>query len=80
MMNGRGGLLGPDLSNIAGERSVRFLQESLTLRNRYIPSGYQPVQVVTIDGQKIHGVLRNEHNFSLQLPRHPGQTAPALAR
>ena len=30
MISGRGGILGPDLSNIAGERSLRSLQESLT--------------------------------------------------
>ena len=55
MLNGRGGLLGPDLSNIAGERSVRFLQESLTKAKPHIPHGYQPVRVVTADGRQIRG-------------------------
>jgi len=32
-----------------------------------IPSGYQPVQVVTADGQKISGIAKNDNNFSLQL-------------
>jgi cytochrome c oxidase cbb3-type subunit 3 len=67
MLNGRGGLLGPDLSNIAGERSMRFLEESLTTAKSHIPHGYQPVRVVTVDGRRIRGVLRNEHNFSFQL-------------
>ena len=62
-----GGLLGPDLSNIAAERSVRFLEESLTNAKPHIPHGYQPVRVVTADGRSIRGVLKNEHNFSLQL-------------
>jgi len=67
MVNGRGGLLGPDLSNIAGERSLRFIQESLTTAKPHIPQGYQPVRVVTTDGRRIRGVVRNEHNFSMQL-------------
>ena len=67
MLNGRGGLLGPDLSNIASERSVRFLEEVLTTPKPHIPAGYQPVRIVTNNGQKIRGVLKNEHNFSMQL-------------
>jgi putative heme-binding domain-containing protein len=67
MVNGRGGLLGPDLSNIAGERSLRFLRESLTTAKPNIPPGYQPVLVQTTDGRRIRGVLKNEHNFSLQV-------------
>jgi cytochrome c oxidase cbb3-type subunit 3 len=67
MVNGRGGLLGPDLSNIAGERSVQFLRESLTQAKPHISQGYQPVKVVTTDGRSIRGILKNEHNFSLQI-------------
>jgi putative heme-binding domain-containing protein len=67
MLNGRGGLLGPDLSNVAAQRNVRFLQDSLTTPKPHIPNGYQPVRVVTADGQRIRGLVRNEHNFSLQL-------------
>ena len=67
MTNGRGGLLGPDLSNVANERSVKFLRESLTVAKPNIPIGYQPVRVMTVDGRTIRGVLRNEHNFSLQI-------------
>jgi putative heme-binding domain-containing protein len=67
MLNGRGGILGPDLSNTAGERSLRFLQEALTQPKPHIAPGYQPVRIVTTAGKSIEGVLRNEHNFSLQV-------------
>jgi putative heme-binding domain-containing protein len=67
MLNGRGGLLGPDLSNIAAERNARFLRESLTTPKPHIPNGYQPVRIVTADNRRIRGLVRNEHNFSLQL-------------
>lgn len=67
MLGGRGGILGPDLSNIASERSVRFLHEALTQSRPHIPQGYQPVRIVTTRGQTIEGILRNENNFSLQV-------------
>jgi putative heme-binding domain-containing protein len=67
MVNGRGGLLGPDLSNAGAERSLRFLEEALTKPKPNIPRGYRPVSLVTSDGQRVRGVLKNETNFSLQL-------------
>ena len=67
VVNGRGGLTGPDLSMIANERSVRALREALTIAKPMIPAGYQPVRAATRDGQSIRGVIRNEDNFSLQV-------------
>lgn len=73
MLNGRGGILGPDLSNVAGERSLRFLEESLTKPKPDIPNGFQPVKIVTTSGRSIQGILRNEHNFSLQVLSDKGE-------
>lgn len=67
MLNGQGGILGPDLSNIAGERNLRFLEDALTKPKPHIPHGYQPVRIVTTDGRRIRGVVKNEQNFSLQV-------------
>ncbi len=67
MIRGRGGILGPDLSNAGGQRTLRFLREALTRPQPRPPRGYQPVRVLTRDGQTIRGVLRNEDSFSLQL-------------
>jgi putative heme-binding domain-containing protein len=66
-VDGRGGILGPDLSNIASERSARFLLEALTQPKPHIPQGYQPVRIVSTGGKSIEGILRNENNFSLQV-------------
>lgn len=66
-IDGQGGILGPDLSNIANERSARFLREALTQPKPHIPQGYQPVRIVTSQGASIDGILRNENNFSLQV-------------
>jgi cytochrome c oxidase cbb3-type subunit 3 len=67
MVNGRGGLLGPDLSNIAAERRLESLRQALTSASPNIPRGYQPVRLTTKSGEKIEGVIRNEDNFSLQV-------------
>jgi cytochrome c oxidase cbb3-type subunit III len=80
MVQGRGGVLGPDLSRVGGARSADYLIDSirrpskelsigmLDPNNHYgLPLVYDTVTVVTADGQKIVGVVRNEDTFSLQL-------------
>jgi len=67
MINGRGGILGPDLSSIGAERTLDRIRAALTQPERHIPADYRPVDVVTTDGIRISGVLKNENNFSLQI-------------
>ena len=67
MLDGRGGLVGPDLSNIGAERSLRHLREALTQPKDRAPRGYQPVRLVLRDGSAVRGIVRNENNFSLQV-------------
>jgi putative heme-binding domain-containing protein len=67
MVLGRGGLLGPDLSNIGAERRLTDLRSALTSRKPNIPRGYQPVRLTTKSGDKVDGVVKNEDNFSLQV-------------
>ena len=80
MIKGKGGLMGPDLSNIAGMRKISSIVDALTKPLHRVPgdggthdtvllplSTYQPVRVTVADGKTISGVLRNEDSFSLQL-------------
>jgi len=67
MIRGRGGISGPDLSNIAGERTLAVIRDALTKPRLLIPRGYQPVEVVTVDGRRLSGIAKNDNNFSLQL-------------
>jgi len=80
MVKGRGGRLGPDLTRVGAARSAAYLTESirepdkeLSLgmtdpNNHYgIPPEYETVTAVTLDGQRIIGVAKNEDAFSLQL-------------
>lgn len=66
-VRGRGGLLGPDLSNAGSDLSLKQIRDALTVRKPHVPAGYRPVRVVTHEGQVFSGVSKNEHNFSLQM-------------
>jgi cytochrome c oxidase cbb3-type subunit 3 len=80
MVDGHGGLLGPDLSRVGSSRSSAYLIESirqpdkdlskgmLDPNNHYaIPLIYDTVTVVKADGETLVGVARNEDTFSVQL-------------
>jgi putative heme-binding domain-containing protein len=67
MIRGRGGISGPDLSNLGGERTLSAIRDSLTKPRLEIPSSYRPVEVITVDGRSLTGIAKNENNFSLQL-------------
>jgi len=80
MVNGRGGLLGPDLSRVGASRSVSYLIDSIRRPDKELSSGmvdpnnhyglplvYDTVTVITAGGKRITGVARNEDTFSVQL-------------
>ncbi|HEX7793755.1 MAG TPA: PQQ-dependent dehydrogenase, methanol/ethanol family [Vicinamibacterales bacterium] len=71
-VNGRGGIIGPDLS-AAGSLPPATLRNKILEPARPVPSGRgaaAPPQVViatTKDGREIRGVRRNEDTFSVQI-------------
>jgi putative heme-binding domain-containing protein len=67
MIRGHGGISGPDLSNVGGERTLAAIRDALTKPNLLIPVGYRPVEVTTVDGRKVTGIAKNDNNFSLQV-------------
>jgi len=66
-VNGRGGGLGPELSEIGLRRSLKFLHQSLTDPNAHVGDDYRTVTLVTAGGQSITGVLLNEDDYSIQV-------------
>jgi putative heme-binding domain-containing protein len=66
-VNGRGGALGPDLTDIGAVRSPSYLRESLLEPEAAVPDGFLQVEVVTRDGRRIQGVRVNEDTFSIQI-------------
>lgn len=75
-IDGYGGHLGPDLSQIGAGRSRPALAHKIRHASSYIMAvysggfvieGYQPVTLVTQEGQRIRGVKKNEDAFSIQI-------------
>jgi cytochrome c oxidase cbb3-type subunit 3 len=67
MVGGEGGQLGPDLSRIGSGRPRPALAAKVRGTSDVIRAGYEPVTLVTRDGQRIRGVRKNEDEFSIQL-------------
>jgi cytochrome c oxidase cbb3-type subunit III len=67
MVNGRGGQLGPDLSRIGSGRPRAGLAGKLRGTAGIMRPGYEPVTIVTRDGERIRGIKKNEDEFSLQV-------------
>lgn len=73
IVDGRGGFVGPELSNLGAKHTVQSIREALTKPREHIPRGYQPVKLTTKAGATIEGVVRNENNFSLQVLGRDGK-------
>ena len=67
VVEGQGGRLGPELSEIGLRRSLKFLRESLTDPSAYMADNYRAVAVLTRTGEKITGIRLNEDDYSIQL-------------
>jgi len=66
MLDGKGGTIGPDLSNIGAQITLKRLKESLSEEGE-IPRGYLPIKVVTKKGEQVEGVAKNIDGFSVQV-------------
>ena len=66
-VGGRGGAIGPDLSDIGARRSVEYLRDALVQPEAVVPDGFLEVQLVARDGRHITGIRLNEDAFSIQI-------------
>jgi putative heme-binding domain-containing protein len=73
MVNGSGGTLGPDLSNIGRERRVQPIEQALRKPGTSGMPGYQAVSVKLLDGTTVRGVARNESTFDIQVQTFDGK-------
>jgi cytochrome c oxidase cbb3-type subunit 3 len=67
IVNGSGGRLGPELTQVGLRRSLKFLREAIVDPTAYVDPEYRSATVITRDGVKIRGVVLNEDDYSLQL-------------
>jgi alcohol dehydrogenase (cytochrome c) len=68
MVRGRGGILGPDLSDFGHDRTASQIEKVLR-EQRALPAAapYQSVTVHLRSGETIRGIAKNESRFDLQL-------------
>lgn len=72
-ITGRGGMLGPDLSNIGAQRPVDQIREAILDPDADGFRGYQGVTAVTKDGRTISGVARSRTNYSILILDNSGK-------
>ncbi len=63
----QGSGIGPDLTRVGRQRSLKYLRSSVLTPDAEITPGYGAIRVVLKDGQVISGVERSIDNFSVQL-------------
>ncbi len=66
-VNGRGGYLGPDRTRIGSSRPPEVLARDIRNASAVIVPGYRSVTLVTSDGRRVRGVVKNEDAFSIQV-------------
>jgi putative heme-binding domain-containing protein len=67
VVNGRGGILGPELTSIGARRGVGYLREAIIKPEATHPAGYLVVRAATTDGEQIRGIRVNEDVFWVQV-------------
>jgi putative heme-binding domain-containing protein len=65
-IRGRGGPLGPDLTDVGTRSSPAFIRRSIIDPQADVPNGFKQVRAVTRDGRRLAGVRVNEDTFSIQ--------------
>jgi putative heme-binding domain-containing protein len=72
-IRGRGGRMGPDLTNIGGARPLAVIRDAIVKRTKTLYLlGNEGVTVTLKNGQVIEGIARNRSNFSLQVVDRAG--------
>lgn len=71
-IRGKGGMLGPDLSNVAATKSNDQIREALLDPDADGAPGYRRVTATLKDGKQLRGVARNWTNYSIQVQDNQG--------
>ena len=79
VVDGRGGILGPELTTIGGRRGAVYLREAIVKPAASHPPGYLVVRAVPTSGAAIRGIRVNEDVFSI-LIRDASGTVHALQK
>ena len=64
---GKGGKIGPDLSDAGGSRSTAVIRMAIEDPGANGSKGFEKAHIVLKNGKTVDGVLKNRNNFSLQV-------------
>lgn len=67
MVKGKGGVMGPELSNLARERRLGQIEQALRNPGAAMTPGYRVMSVRLRDGRSLRGLAKNESNYDVQL-------------
>jgi putative heme-binding domain-containing protein len=67
MIMGHGGYMGPDLSNAGMSHSWKQLKQALLDPGSLPQAGYQGATVLTQDGSRISGIVKDNTNYSVAI-------------
>lgn len=84
ILNGRGGNLGPDLSDVGFMRGAAYLRQAVVDPGAALPKGvlqvpsrgyaeYLPLRIVTKQGSEVRGIRVNEDAFTIQMRDQAGK-------
>jgi cytochrome c oxidase cbb3-type subunit III len=67
IIEGKGGILGPDLSDIGAKRAALYLRQSIMEPSADIPLDYRTVEVIGVTGKSSIGIHLNEDEYSIHM-------------
>jgi cytochrome c oxidase cbb3-type subunit III len=79
IVNGQGGILGPELTAIGARRGPAFLRDAILKPEASHPPGYVVVRATQANGPEIRGIRVNEDVFWVQI-RDTGGTVHSLEK
>ena len=79
VVDGRGGILGPELTGIGARRGPAYLRDAIVQPAAAHPTGYLVVRAVPASGAEIRGIRVNEDVFWIHI-RDAGGTVHALQK
>jgi putative heme-binding domain-containing protein len=78
-VNGQGGHLGPDLSNVGTAQTVEFIAGAVLMPNREVKEGYVAHEVRMKSGERYQGYIQREDGAELVI-RDVAQDKPIRLR
>jgi putative heme-binding domain-containing protein len=67
MIRGRGGYLGPDLTDAGSAHRLGELREAILNPDRLSIDGYQPVLLREAGGKALRGIVKHESNWAMEI-------------